>query len=109
MYINASVARLTPERPAQAGPDPVVVSLPVTRLHGLAGGHHHPAALEHESQRAVDLLRRQLGRAGPGVGLGVRAVRGEGVVQAGPAWLESLGLGVGDAADQAHELGQYVA
>src|SRR6266849_8749802 len=90
MYMKA---RLPAEGPGQAAPDGVVVGLPVRRLHGLPGGDHHPAALEHEGQRAVDLLRRQLGRAGPGERLGVRAVRGEGVVQAGPAGLEPLGLG----------------
>src|SRR5947209_3128451 len=83
MYMMPS--RLAAEGPGQAAPDRVVVGLAMGRLHGLPGRHQHPAALEHERQRAVDLLRHQLGRAGPGVRLRVRAVRGEGVVEAGPA------------------------
>src|SRR5258707_13501724 len=76
MYMAPS--RLAAEGPGQAGPDGVVVALAVRRLHGLPGRHEHPAALEHERQRVVDLLRPQLGRAGPLGGLGGRAARGEG-------------------------------
>src|SRR5208282_5812501 len=109
MYILPPRLRLRAEGTGQVAPDGVVIVLAVARLHGLPGRHDHPAALEHERQRAVDLLRPQLGRAGPGERLGVRAVRGEGVVQAGPAGLEPLGLGVVDAAYQAHVLGHDVA
>src|ERR1700733_5037997 len=109
MYICASATRLRAEGTGKASPGGVVVVLVVCGLHGLQGGDEHPPALEHEGQRAVDLLRRQLGRARLGVRLGVRAVRGEDVVQAGTAGHEALGLGVIDAADQAHELGHDVA
>src|SRR5215467_8068669 len=107
MYMTPS--RLAAEGPGQAAPHGVVVALAVGRLHGLPGRYEHPAALEHERQGVVDLLRPQLGRAGPLVGLGVRPVRGEGVVQARPAGLEPFGFGVVDTADQAHELGHDVA
>src|SRR5437773_7359746 len=100
MYMAPS--RLAAEGPGQAGPYGVVVALAVGRLHGLPGRHEHPAALEHERQRVVDLLRPQLGRAGPLVGLGVPPVRGEGGGQARRAGLDPLGLGVVDGTDQAH-------
>src|SRR5271163_3045465 len=77
MYIVPPHVRLRPERAGQVTPDGVVVLLTVRGPHGLLGGDDHPAALEHEGQRAVDLLRAQLGRAGPGERLSVRAVRGE--------------------------------
>src|SRR5579875_1108750 len=80
-----TLSRLTAKRPGQAGPDGVVVGLPVRRLHRLPGRDDRPPALEHERQRVVDLLRPQLGGAGPGERLRVGAVRGERVVQAGPA------------------------
>src|ERR1700729_2859115 len=101
IYICASATRLRAEGTGQASPDGVVVGLAMRGLHGLPGGDDHPAALEHERERAVDLLRGQLGGARPGVRLGVRAVRGEGVVQAGAAGHEAFGLGVVGAADQA--------
>src|SRR5690349_2739922 len=92
MYITPS--RLAAEGPGQAGPHGVVVALAVARLHGLPGRHEHPAALEHERQGVVDLLRPELGRAGPLVGLGVRPVRCVGVVQARPGGVDLFGLGV---------------
>src|SRR5580700_155628 len=76
MYIVPPRVRLRGERPADAAPDGVVILLAVAGPHGLLGGDDHPAALEHEGQRAVDLLRAQIGRAGPGERLSVRAVRG---------------------------------
>src|ERR1700760_384690 len=90
MYITPS--RLAVEGPSQAGPHGVVVALAMGRLHGLPGRHEHPAALEHERQGVVDLLRPQLGGTGPLVGLGVRPVRGEGVVQARPPTLAPFRL-----------------
>src|SRR5271156_3802878 len=109
MYIVPPRPRLCGEARGQATPDSVVVLLAVTGPHGLLGGDDHPAALEHEGQRAVDLLRAQLGRAGLVERLSVRAVRGERVVQTGPAGHEPLGPGVVDAVYQPHELGHDVA
>src|SRR6201990_3250285 len=76
MYITPS--RLAAKGPSQAGPHGVVVTLAMGRLHGLPGRHEHPAALEHERQGVVDLLRPQLGRAGSLGGLGIRARGGGG-------------------------------
>src|ERR1700721_3893821 len=57
--------RLGLESRGKAAPYGVVILLAVTGPHGLLSGHDHPPALEHEGQRAVDLLRAQLCLSGP--------------------------------------------
>src|SRR5260370_40759954 len=66
MYMAPPSPRVCGESGRQAAPDGVVIRLAVAGPHGLLSGDDHPAALEHERQRAVARLRTQLGRAGPG-------------------------------------------
>src|SRR2546423_10165242 len=80
MYMAPS--RLAAEGPGQAGPHGVVVALAVGPLQGLAGRAGHPAALGHGRPGGVAPLRPRRRPARPLGGLGLRAVRGAGVVQA---------------------------
>src|SRR6202451_109600 len=93
----------------QSRPYGVVVALPEAGVHRLRGRQDRPAALEHERKRAVELLRCQFGGRRPGVGVGVRAVAGERVVQRAAARGEALRLRVVLPRHQAHVLGHHVA
>src|SRR5215472_14086772 len=89
-----AMTRNLAEFPRQSRPDGVVVALPEPGVHRLRGRQDGPTAFEHERERAVELLRCQLGGGRPGVGVGVRAVAGERVVQRPAARGEALRLGV---------------
>ncbi len=66
--------------------------------------------LEHEGERVVDLVRRQLGRRGALVGRGGRGrARSCNCARLAPPGAKPAGLGVVDAVDQAHELAHHVA
>ena len=86
-----------------------IIVLQFRQLDGVAREPHGVAALEHERHGVFDLVRLELGvrRALPGVGVG--AVGGHAIVQAGAAGQKTFGLGVVDAVQQAHELGHDVA
>ena len=65
-HIRASHDRNLAEIPRQSRPNVVVVALPEAGAHRLRGRQDRPAAFEHERERAVELLRRQLRRSTPG-------------------------------------------
>ena len=86
-----------------------VVMLKLRGFDGIARQPHREPALEHERHSVLDLVRLERHLGGPLPGLGVRAVRGHAIVQAGAARQEAFRLGVVGAMQQAHELGHDVA
>ena len=62
-------------------PSSIVIRLQQRIRHGKCGRLKHVAALEHEGERIVDLVRRQFGAGGFVKSGFVCSVRGKGVVQ----------------------------
>ena len=77
-------------------------------MRGIGGDALREARLEHEGERAFELVRLQLGVARVLEGFDVGAMRQHGVVQRHAARHEALRLGVVLAIDQPHELAHDV-
>src|SRR6478735_1716793 len=78
----------------EAGPAVGVVLVERGALHRELGGNETVAALEHEGQRVVELLRLEVAVARLVEGFLVGPVRHHAVVQARATRLEASGLGV---------------
>ena len=78
-------------------------------VHGKFCGAADEAGLKHEGEGAFEFNGLEVGGAGAFEGLGVGAVAGHAVVEAGSAGDEAFGFGVVFALDEAHELVHEVA
>ena len=78
-------------------------------VHRELRGAAYEAGFEHEGQCALEFDGLEFGCAGAFEGLGVRAMAGHAVVEAGSAGDEAFGFGVVFALDETHELVHEVA
>ena len=78
-------------------------------VHGKFCGAADEAGFEHEGQGVFELDGLEVSGAGAFKGLGVGAVAGHAIVEAGSAGDEPFGFGVVFALDEAHEFVHEVA